>query len=219
MADWISGSAGGQPGQNAIGGIGSLLSGLFGLFGGHGPNPATGAANSIGQIPGQTKQYYQPYMDAGQKSLQELMSRYGQDAGDVYKHFGEGFKESPGYQYNLQQAMNAAKNSAASGGSLGTPYSQQFAEEQAHGLASQDYNDYMKNVLGIYNNQNAGLGDINQMGYGASGDFAKMLAEALGTQAQYQYAGQGLENQNKYGDWQQIFNSIPGLAKLFGGFI
>ena len=95
MDNWLSGGAGGQPSWmnspafNKTAGIGGILQGLMGIFGGHGKNPAFEANKTIDQIPGQTKGYYDPYMNAGNTALNERMKRYGQDPNQIYNQLGE----------------------------------------------------------------------------------------------------------------------------------
>ncbi len=208
----------GSSGMSRLGnigaGIGGLASGLKGLFGGHGPNPGFEANKIINQIPGQTKGYFDPYINNGQNALNERMKRYGQDPTEIYNKLGAGYQQSPGYKFQMDQAMQAAQNAAGSGGMLGTPYNQQVAQEGAQGIASKDYENYLNHVLGIYGDQNTGLSDITHGGQTASSDFAKLLAEALGASANYQYAGQEGENKAHGNDWESIFKALPFL---FGG--
>jgi len=46
------------------------------------------------------------------------------DPDGLYSKLGQGYKESPGYQFKLKQAMMAGDNAAAAGGMAGTPQHQ-----------------------------------------------------------------------------------------------
>ena len=161
-------------------------------------NPADSGMNYLNQIPGTITPYYQPYIDAGNQSLNTLMGQYNNllsDPGAVMSMAGSGFQQSPGYQYQYDQGMNAANSAAASGGMLGTPYHQQQAASTAEGLANQDYYNFLNHSLGLYNQGLSGMQGINQMGYGASNELAQSLAGNLQSQAGMAYAGQGNQNQ------------------------
>src|ERR1700751_3520310 len=104
-------------------------------------NPADKAMPYLDQIPDTIKPYYQPYIDAGQQSLSSLMGQYNtllSNPGAIMNMAGGGFQQSPGYQFQMNQAINAANNAAASGGMAGTPYHQQNAAGMASNLANQD---------------------------------------------------------------------------------
>ena len=92
------------------------------MFGGHQQNPADKAMPYLNQIPGQVQPYYQPYQEAGKSSLADLQQRYKQmleNPGEIYNKLGEGYKQSPGYENTLRNAMAGANNAAALGGGGG----------------------------------------------------------------------------------------------------
>lgn len=196
--------------------------GISSLFGGGGKNPAKAAMPYIDQIPGQTQPHYQPYEDAGAKALKDLQDRYGQllnDPGAVYSKIGEGYKESPGYKLRLQKGMDAANNAMAMNSQLGTPQHQQLDAEVSENIASQDYNDYIKNVMGLYGQGMKGEEGINQQGYDANKSFADLIAQALGTKGQYAFGGQAGQNQMNSQSFANLISMIstfaPGLISHF----
>lgn len=160
-------------------------------------NPADSAMGYMNQIPSTITPYYQPYVDAGQQSLNTLMGQYNtllSNPSSVMNSVGSGFQQSPGHQYQLNQGMNAANSAASAGGMLGTPYHQQQAASTAEGLANQDYYNYVDHGLGLYNQGLSGMSGINQMGYGASNELASSLAASLMNQGNMAYAGQANQN-------------------------
>ena len=198
------------------GGIGTAGAGLYGLFNG-GKNPGTQASNLVGQIPGQTKQYYQPYMDAGKGALGDLQNQYKDLlSGGVQNNLGESYKESPGYKFALQQALAASNNSAAAGGMLGAPSSQQSNMEAAQGIASKDYNDYMQNQIGLYGGGLHGEEGLNNQGFEANKAYADTIGNSLSQQAGYNFAGQAGQNQQKSDALSNIFS---GLGMAGGAFL
>ena len=209
-----SGMGGGMMGGGMAGGMGSLLQALRGFLGGHGKNPATEGSKELDPIPGMADKNYGPYNAGGQAALDELMKRYGTDATEVYKHLGEGYTQSPGYKYEMEQAMNAANGASAAGGTLGTPYNQRVAQEGAQGVASKDYQNYINSVTGIYDKQNAGYGDIMHTGASSADSLAKMMADYYGAKGNYKSNETGINNQNNNADWN---NLIQGIMQMFGG--
>ena len=196
-------------------GIGGLATGIAGLFGGGGKNPSTAGMNYLNKIPGETKPYYQPYMDAGKGALSDLQNQYKDLlGGNVQNRLGENYKESPGYQFALKQALNASNNAHAAGGQLGIPAHEQANMGIAQGLASQDYNNYIKNQLGLYGEGLQGEQGINQMGYNANTGFADNMANLASLQAQYAKSGQDWQNEQRNSAWKSIFGAF---GSLFGG--
>ncbi len=162
------------------------------------------------------KQYLNPYVQGGQNAMGQLQGQYGNminDPGALYARLGQGYKQSPGFQWNMNQGMNAASNAAASGGMTGSPQHQQQAAEMAEGLASKDYNNYMQSVMGLYGGGIQGLEGMNEMGYKASGSLADSLSSILYKQAQ----NKALAQQSKHSAWGTILGAAGGAAGAFFG--
>lgn len=186
--------------------------GLFGL-----ENPANSAMPYLDQIPAELRQYFNPYIQAGLASLPTLTGQYNSlisDPTGISRKIGSSFQQSPGYQFNIDQATKAANQAAAAGGLLGSPAEQQELAKTVSGFANQDYYNYLNQNLGNYFKGLGGLGDINNMGFQASTGLAENLAGNLGNQAGLSYAGKA--NQN-----QQFGNLFGNLIGLFsgGGFL
>ncbi len=200
------------------GGLGAAGGGLFNYFN-PGKNPATNASNTIGQIPGQTKQYYQPYMDAGKGALSDLQNQYKDLlSGGKQNQLGESFKEGPGYQYALKNALGAGTNASAAGGMLGTPMHQEQNMGIAEDLAGKEFQKYMQNQMGLYGQGLTGEEGLNNQGFQANQDYANQLANVLGQQAAYGYEGQKGQNAGKSSALGNIFSGL-GMAggALLGG--
>lgn len=199
-------------------GLGQAAGGLNTIFGKQPKNPGIVANNYISQIPGQTKPYYQPYMDAGKGALSDLQNQYKDLlSGNTQNQLGANFKESPGYAFNLKQAMQAGNNANAAGGTLGTPMHQEQNADYAHGLASQDYNNYMQNQIGLYGSGLQGEQGLNNQGFEANKGYADTLGNALSQQGAYGFAGQTGQNQYKQQGMSDIFGGLGGAAAGLGG--
>lgn len=188
-------------------------------------NPAEAAMPYLEKIPGTMKPYYDPYINEGKNALGTLMEQYMNLINNPMGQFnqiGQSFTESPGYQFQYNQALNAANSAAAAGGMLGTPAHQMEAASMAGGIANQDFYNYLSRALQQSQfGQQLGLGglsDINQMGYGASNELANSLANNLTNQGNLQYAGTQQQNQANADMFNSLLGGITGLATGIGSF-
>lgn len=198
-------------------GLAGIGSGLAGLFGGGGKNPYDSAKGYYDQIPGTMSPYFNPYIDAGRSALGQTQGQFGNlinDPSAMYNKIAGGYHQSPGFQWQMGQGMNAAGNAAASGGMAGSPQHQQQAATMAEGLANQDFQNYMSQALGLYGTGLSGMQNINQMGYNASNELAGGLSNNLMNQGNMAFAGQAAQNQSRGSSWGNIFG---GLGSLIGG--
>lgn len=205
-----------------ISGIGQALGGIGSLFGNKKyTDPSDSANNYLNQIPGQMSPYYQPFINSGQDALGKLKGKYGQlmdDPGELFNQLGGGYKESPGYQFALQQALNAGNNAQAAGGMLGTPQNQQMNMDTASSLASKDYNDYIKNILGLFGSGLQGEQGLENQGYDASTSYGNMLGSVLGQQANNAFNSQQAKNAGQGQGWSNIFSGAGNaLASYLSG--
>ncbi len=225
-------------------------------------NPSSAANPYLQQIAPELRPYYQPYINAGAAALPQMSQQYGGLLGenpanqfhqlegyggqvgnqysqaaahpqDVMNQIGQGYQQSPGYNWQLHQALAAGNNAASAGGMSGSPMHQQQNMSVASGLAGQDYNNYLQNALGVYGQGMSGLGNLygtglqgqsglygaglqgltglGQMGYGAASNYGQNLAQSLAAQAQNAYSGANTQNQNSaggFGDLASIASSI-----------
>lgn len=159
--------------------------------------------------------YFDPYVQAGTSSLgslQEQLSRMYSDPGALYASLGEGFQQSPGYQYNVQQATEAANRAAAAGGQLGSPAEQQALAQQVQGMANQDYQNYMNQMMGLYGQGVQGLTGLTGLGYQAGSTLAEDLARAK--MAQY-----GMDAAKRQAEQKAQSDIIGSMAGLAGGLM
>lgn len=156
------------------------------------PDPSKKAMPYLNQIPGAIKPYYDPFINAGNRALPQLETQYNQlmtDPNAIINRIAAGYKQSPGYQWRMNQGMQGIKNAEAAGGMLGTPEHEQEAATLAENLAGQDYNDYMTRELGLYGTGLQGESGLLEKGYGASGSLADALAQVLAGKSGLAYSG------------------------------
>lgn len=220
--DWMTGAGLGAGGAQ-------IGSGLLGLFGGNKnppTNPADTANSYLNQIPDILKQYYQPWMNAGTNAQGKSSGVYDEmtsNPNDYYNKIASGYKESPGYQFKLNQGLQASNNAARAGGMAGSLQHQQQSNQIGNDIASQDFNDYLSQVLGI--NKTGLQGEENAMtrGYDASKGLGEGLGSNIAQQAGYGYQGQAGRNaweaqqgENQKGSLENIFKGIgTALPYLF----
>jgi hypothetical protein len=186
------------------------------LFGGK--DPSKEANKYLSQIPGRLGEYYNPYIQAGRGALGDWQSQLGgliKDPGGRLNEIGGGYKESPGFQHALQQALGGAGRAAAAGGMAGSPMHEQQNMGLASDIASQDYNNWMQQALGLYGGGLQGMGNIAGMGLQASGGMADQIAQMLAQQGHNAYEGAKGRNAAMGG----LFGSLlgGGLGFMTGG--
>ena len=154
------------------------------IFGG-GNNPSDAAKPYYENISPQLHEAYDPYIQQGQDAgvdYSEQIKRMLSDPSGLMNQFGAGYKESPGFQHNVDAATQASMRAAAAGGEAGAPSVQEALAQQISGMASQDYGDYMNRVMGLYGAGVSGEGGLQQQGFQASTDLAQNLANSLMSQ-------------------------------------
>ena len=174
----------------------------------------------MGQIPGYLNQAYQPWMQGGQNQFQQAGNQYSQlmnDPGAMMAKFGSGYQQSPGYKWQVDQALGAANRSAAAGGMAGSPEEQQNIAGTVNNLANQDYYNYLNNVTGLYGQGLQGANYQSGLGYQAGNEYGQNMAQYLMGQANLGYANAQNQNQHSAGEWSGIgagLGAIGGLAAM-----
>jgi hypothetical protein len=212
----------------------------------------------LGQTPGYVDQYLSPYMQAGQGAMGTLQGQYqgllGQNPsgqyqnlvnqsnpmenylgltrnpGEIMNQMGSGYQQSPGYQYNVDQATKASNNAAAAGGFIGSPQQQEQLAHQVSGMASQDYNQYLNNAMGLYGQGLQGMGNLygagmqgmqgqQQLGYGAAQGANQTLSDMLRAQAQNAQSQAEMQYYNTQDRNKAKAEQGSAMGGLFGGLL
>lgn len=191
--------------------------GIFDVFFGKKQDPAKEAGKYLNQVRPMLEEYYDPYVEYGQSALPTLEEQYRSllsDPGAFYRSLGEDFYTSPGYQFQMDEAMNAANQAAGASGLLGTPAHQQQSARYAQNLANQEYNNYISNLMDLYSQGLAGTQGQAQLGLGATGQLASGVANTLGSQANLGFSQAASQNEQRS---QAIGDLIGTAAAAFGG--
>lgn len=206
-----------SPMVSGAAGVGAGLGSLFGDW----KNPAKAGMKSMDQIPDFLKQYLSPYINAGNQALPGLQDQYGKlmnDPGGRINEIGQGYHQSPGFQFALQQALQGAGHAAAAGGMAGSAQHEQQNMGVATGLADQDYNQWLGHALGAYQTGLQGQQGIYNTGANTGMAMGEDLASYLANRAKMQYESANAQNQHDQGTWGSIFGGLGTLAgAYFGG--
>lgn len=184
-------------------------------------NPASAALPGLNKIPGMMQPYYNPFIERGANAGNVLQDQFGElshDPGARLNEIGAGYQQSPGFQFALQQALQAGNHAAAAGGMAGSPQHEQQNMELATQLANQDYGNWMQRALGLYGTGLSGESSMYGTGYDASNELAQSLANAMLSKAHLGYAGQNAENMHRGGMFGSMLGAAgTGVGAMFGG--
>lgn len=187
-----------------------------GLGGGDENNPMYAASPYLRQLAPILRKYYDPYVAMGQRVMpqveQSLQSQLTHPE-NLYQQLGKTYRSSPGYQFEVDEANKAAERAASAGGYLGTPKHQRISEELSSHLASRDYGNYMRQVLGLRSEGLRGMEGLNQMGYGASTGLAENLSRALLSQSNMAARGAAQDEASDQADTQAMMQ-MAALAAM-----
>lgn len=127
-------------------------------------------------------QRFQPYNRAGRNALNAYNFELG--LGDKPKGY-QGFEATPGYDFRLQQGLDAVQGSAAASGGLFSGRSMKALNDYGQGMASQEYGNYLNRLGGMVDSGQGAAG----LQATAGANFAAGASNALGSAGNAQAAG------------------------------
>lgn len=200
----------------------SWLSTLFG--GDNDDNPMDAANKYLNQIPGVAHEGYDPYVNAGQDASGKTKTAYEElinDPTGFINKLMQGYKPSEGYQFQKEQLTKELGNAAAVGGIAGTPQDQMNQGQGVQKLLSADMQQFLKNILGIYNTGLQGEEGIATRGYDASGKLTDALGGALNQQGGLAFQDAQAKNAQNGADRKGIWDIFgkalgAGAGSFFG---
>lgn len=218
-------------------GIGSVASGLFNLYGTD--DPYSAAMPYYNKIPGMLNQEYSPWINAGQSVLpgieqymnrgnaagNQLMGQYNEmtnNPSGLLNKLGAGFHQSPGYQFQVNQALETANRASAAGGMAGSPEEQQQIAGVTNQLANQDYYNYLNHSQMLYGEgigglqKTEGLGammgsNIYNQGANSANNLAQNLGEAYMNQGNLKFSDTQYNNQRRGNAFGQIWGGVNDI--------
>jgi len=182
-----------------------------------GSDPYGDAQKYLGQYEQILNQAYDPYIEYGMRAMPTLEEQYAlllSNPAAVQAMLGQGFEESPGYEFQMDQAMNASNQAASAGGMLGTPSHTQQSMGVAQGLAAQDYWNYYNQNASLYNQGLTGTQGQFDTGFNATNQKQGAMGNLYGSKANLANA-QGQSQQNMFSSLLGAGIGAAGYA--FGG--
>lgn len=168
-------------------------------------NNASGL-KSIQNASNQAQANFAPYLAAGSGAENTLSNLYGNNGTAAQTAAMQNFQTSPGYQFALQQGLNAINaNNAATGQTL-SGNAQEGINNYAQGVASQQYNNYINQL------QNLASG-----GMSAAGGAGTARLTGAGARAQLGQNNANNANNALGAGLSALFPTNINLAQLFGG--
>ncbi len=167
-------------GAAALGAAGSIAGGVMQS------NAATQAANTQAAAADkalalQERQYKQsradsmPWMNAGKTALNAYMGELGLSDEAKAGTFQSGFKETPGYQFAVQEGEKGAINNLAALGMKNSGAALKALTRFRTGLADQTYNNYLDRLSGVSTGGQTQVGQNNALG----ANFANTASQTL----------------------------------------
>lgn len=203
-----------NPGLAAGGGL--LGAGIGSMFGSY-KDPFKAGMPYLDKIPGQLHEYFDPYINRGNRQGDLLESQYGDllnDPGGMLNRIGGGYQQSPGFKFALQQALQGAGHAAAAGGMAGSPMHEQQNMGLATNLANQDYNTWIQNALGLHGRGMSGAENMYGIGAKAGMGLGENLASIEAQKARMAMEAANAKNQRNGG----ILGAFGGgIGSLLGG--
>lgn len=151
-----------------------------------------------------------PYGEAGQRGLANWEQGINkmQDPTAFYNNIMEEYEKSPGYQFQLDEAMNLLNNNAAANGLLNSDSLKQALLREGMKMLSLDRETFFNDIMGINNNyinQNSSLANL---GYGADTHLANMAMD----QGQRMGDATLASEQSRAQAMQKLFGTILNTA-------
>lgn len=197
------------------------------LFGG-GQSQAAGAygneiqqgINSSNGLFGQGMGYLNPFMGREQGQYNQYMNalNQGQNPVQLYNQYASQYQMSPFAQAQIKTGQTNANNAAAASGMLGSGASQIAAANLAQSVRSQDFNNYMGNVLGLRGQYLGGLGGLQHEGFQAGMQGANLAEQQAQMQQRYyedMANSQAAQQVGQSRGWTNFLGDVGGF--LMGG--
>lgn len=216
--------------------IGGLIGGVGQLFG---ASKQAKAAERAGELSMTGYNYLtsgagaaptRAYVNAGQSALQgqgttqnalaQLLgiaptsALYGGEGGATGPDAFQSYRDSTGYNFQLDQGMNALNSNAAAKGLLNSGGTAKALTQYGQNLASTTFNNYLTQLAGL----NSAQGGTAQMGQNALGQVAQVGTGSGANAANAAMAGGGAQAAGIVGASNAAGNILGNAFNTIGGF-
>ena len=175
--------------------------------------------------------FLQPYTDVGQGALSPLSAlltgrSYDQESGEFTDLSPEerfsSFTESPGYQFRFDEGLRAARYGQNAGGYLDSGRGLKELTQYGQGVASQDYQSYINNLMGLSGMGQASAGQSANIATGTAGQIGQAQI-GFGNISMQGKIARGQNQADTYGqvggEGDKAAKSAGSYAQLFGSDI
>lgn len=165
LKNLLMGGQGTASSMGGFGGLGNAASNIYSAYStGQTAKKIAGTQQAANK---QAMSAISPYSQSGQVANTRLQSLLGLDGGS--EQALATLRNSPGYQFRLEQGQQAADRANAARGGYFSGRALQESQQLGQGLADQTYTDYIHNLA---QQSSQGLGAAGQMAglYGTGGD-------------------------------------------------
>lgn len=169
----------------------------------------------LDQIPGMGKQYYNPFIERGERSGNTLEGEYGKllNPTSFMDDIMKNYSTSAGATYERDKLGKGIGATAAAGGFAGTPEHQRSYGEMADKIMSGDMQQYLQNALGIYGKGLGGEENFFNKGFDASSSLADLIGGKLSSQAGLAFKS----GSDRNADRSALMNAIVKALAQGGG--
>lgn len=188
----------------------------------------TGLKNLTSQY-NDAQKYYQPYANTFGNASSMWANALGLNGAEGNQAATSAYQASPGYDFQVNQGLDALDRRAAARGMLGSGNTTTDTLNYAQGVANQDYNSWLDrlqtgNTLGLATaGQQAGLttgiGDANFATGVSKANILNNLGQFSGGLQAQGIAQDSKANQGFYGGLMNLGSSLLGLGTSGGGTI
>lgn len=188
----------------------SLFGDIAGAIGAENAEDAQFAASQQA-LAAQMKRYKEaqenlsPYMQSGEGANSIISRLFGLDGQPADM---SAFEASPGYQFRLQQGLDALQNSAAARGGLFSGATGKAINDYAGQSASQEFDNYVNRLFGFSQQGNNTATNLANLGMGQAANMGQIYQNIGNNQAS--------AIQNQWNSWGGLADQ--GAAAAVGGF-
>ena len=231
------GSSGGSNWGGIASGIGGLAAGLFGLGGDDSDmSDAINQSSAVyqkylqealaemqkeqGQGRTDLTGYMTPYTQAGQVGLDEYMQSLGLAGGKGRQSAIDRFQASPGYQYALNQGLQATQRGEAARGLGGSGAEMAALQNRGQQMANQEYGKWQDQLANLASGGRQAAeftgGGLSSQDLGYGSDIAQLYGTMGQAQAEAQMAAAKAQEQQEQSESSGLGDIIGGAASLIG---
>lgn len=167
----------------------------------------------LDQIPGVLDKSYGGYMGRGERAGGILEDEFGnmtQDPEGRINKLMQNYRSTPGFQQKLRGALDAAGNTAAAGGRVGTIGDIKNQAGIENQLLGQDMQQWLDNVLGVKRTGLAGEQGLYGAGLGATQAYTGDMTNYYGQKERGRLA-------DRKENMELLMNAIKAAASAYTG--